>query len=137
MPVQNATLTSLSTADRQLVESWLIDFDKNWHDGRLAEQGEGSRRRHAASGSTDDELLAQQVRLDLIGERVGWQVHGRGQRLNTGRPALEDADQRFQITAILLVETLRIDLGHGQRRLGDVEGDFALVFAGSEMARPP
>ena len=104
---------------------------------RLAQQLIRPRRGHPAARRADDELLAQQVRLDLVAERVGRQVHGRGQRLDAGRPAVEDADQRFQIAAILLVQTFAVDLGHVQGGAGEVEGDAAVGLAGGVVARPP
>ena len=88
-------------------------------------------------GVRDDELLAQQVRLDLVAQRVRRQVHGGGQRLDAGRAALEDADQRFQIAAVLLVQPVAIDLGHVQGGAGHVEGDRAVGLAGGVVARPP
>ena len=38
--------------------------------------------------------LEQQVRLDLIGQRIDGQTHRRGQRLGAGRAAVEDLDER-------------------------------------------
>ena len=38
MAVANRILAQLSDADRRRVESWLTDFDRGWHDGRLAEE---------------------------------------------------------------------------------------------------
>src|SRR5262249_20027323 len=43
----------------------------------------------------DDELLAQQVRLDVVAEGVDRQVHRCRQSFDAGRPAIEDADNRF------------------------------------------
>src|SRR5205823_6329764 len=65
------------------------------------------------------------------------QIHGRRQRFDSGRSTREYANQRFQVTAVLLVEASYVHIGHGQRLASDVERDLPVAFASSEVARPP
>src|SRR5438552_2992114 len=91
--------------------------------GRLAEVLVCSCRRNPATRRADDELRPQQIGLDFIAKRVHGEVHSRGQCIHAGGTALEDADQGFQIAAVLLVESFYVDLGHLQGGAGDVHGD--------------
>ena len=36
MAATNARVLELSDADRQALESWLVEFDRSWEEGRLA-----------------------------------------------------------------------------------------------------
>ena len=57
----------------------------------------------ALSGAGDHPLL-QQVRLDDVHQRVGLFAHARRDRLDPGRAAGVELDQRPQQAAVLLVE---------------------------------
>ena len=87
-------------------------------------------------GDADDELAAEEIGLDLVGERVDRHVHRGGEGLDAGRAAVEDADQRLQVAAVLLVEPLGVDLLHGEGVAGDRQGDVA-VGAGEWRSRGP
>src|SRR5262245_37819161 len=70
MAAANPNLDALSEANRQLLESWLVNFDESWHQSRLTEQVGArppmdTRMRLAA--------LTELIKIDL--ERQ-WQ-HGR------------------------------------------------------------
>src|SRR5262245_58748864 len=53
--------------------------------GSAAQDLERPRGGDPAAGRADDVLLTQQVRLDLVGERVGGEVHGGPEGFNPGR----------------------------------------------------
>ena len=44
-----------------------------------------------------------------------------GDRFHARRPAGKDADDRFQIAAVLLIEAEHVDPGHGEGRPRDLE----------------
>src|SRR5262249_53918036 len=102
----------------------------------LAEQLERFRRRHAATRSADDELLAQEIRLHFIAQSIRGNVHGGGHGFAAGGAAAEDAYQCFQIAAVLLIEPFDIHLGHFQCGSGDIERDFAVGLAGGIVPYP-
>src|SRR5438445_741608 len=70
MEVMHRGLTALSKEERQLAESWLFEFDRDWHDGRLAER---VRKLPPPGDPLRLPALVEMVKIDL--ERQ-WQ-HGR------------------------------------------------------------
>src|SRR5437879_3881147 len=70
MEVLHGGLRALSLEDRQLAESWLFEFDRDWHDGRLAER---VRKLPPPGDPLRLPALVEMVKIDL--ERH-WQ-HGR------------------------------------------------------------
>ena len=76
----------------------------------------GGRGDLAASGRSDQEFAAEEIGLDLVLQGIDGDVHGGGQGLDAGRPAGEDADERFQIAPVLLVEAFGVDFLHGSGR---------------------
>ena len=96
----------------------------------------GRGRRLASSGRADHEFATQQVRLDLILQGIDRHVHRGGERLDARRSAPEDANQGLEVAAVLLVETLCVDLLHVERIARDREADVA-VGAGQGVVADP
>src|SRR5438105_4804993 len=94
-------------------------------------------RRHAATRAANDELLAQEEGFDLVAQGIRRKIHGRRQCLDSGRSAVEDIDEGFEVTAVLLVQSLLVHFRHLQSSLRNANIDGAVAFAGGIAARPP
>src|SRR5207244_6023215 len=88
---------------------------------RAAEELVGLKSGLSAAGGADQELLAEQERLDFVAKGIDGQVQGGAEGLDAGRAAAEHIDQHLQVSAILLVQAFGIDLGHGEGGAGEIE----------------
>src|SRR6516162_1278021 len=77
MPALDAHLDGFSDAQRQLLESWLVDFDLSWDEGRLAAW---VRRLPPRGDYLRRSALVEMVKIDLErrwmrGQRAGLEVY--------------------------------------------------------------
>ena len=67
--------------------------------------------------------IGEEVPLDLVFQGIDRDIHRRGQGLDASGTSAEDANQCLEVTAILLVEPLGIDLLHVERLTRDRDTD--------------
>ena len=97
---------------------------------------ERRRRQSPAPRRSHHQFAPQQIRLDLVDQRVGRKVHGVGHGLHAHRPADEYPGDRLQIFPVLGVEAQRVDALHFQGIAGHRQADLA-VGSGSGRSRAP
>jgi Protein kinase domain len=96
LPATDAHLAELSDDQRQVLESWLVDFDLTWDEGQLALW---VRRLSASTGAMRRPALVEMVKIDL--ERR-WQ-RGQSAKLDSYVKALPELGPLEQLPADLVL----------------------------------
>jgi len=117
MLVENSRVSLLSNDDRQVLESWIVDFDRHWHEGRLATQLDEI----PPDSSLRLPALAEMVKIDLERRwRSGPQISLEsylGQFPELGGPGNVSAD-------LILAGTRSAASSGSQSRWRTISGDF-------------
>ncbi len=89
-----------------------------------------------ASGGPDDQVPAEQVRLDLVLKVSTSMLIVAASASAPVGPPRKTLDQGLQVAAVLLVHALGVDVLHGQGVAGDGQVDVAVGAGGREVADP-
>jgi serine/threonine protein kinase len=106
MAAMNGGLMALGQQDRQLVESWLFEFDRQWHNGRLAD---AVRNLPPSDSPLRFPALVEMVKIDL--ERQ-WQ-QGRPARIESYLQAYPELGTIHTVPADLIAKEYEVQCQSG------------------------
>jgi serine/threonine protein kinase len=139
MLVENSRVSLLSNDDRQVVESWIVNFDRHWHEGRLATQLDEI----PPDSSLRLPALAEMVKIDLerrwrSGQQISLESY-LGQFPELGGPGNVSADLILAEYEIRRQFGVPVSLEDYLRRFPHQASELGRLIAqgGSALSVPP
>ena len=90
----------------------------------------------AALGGAFDVALHDQIRLVHFLDRSGFLANGDGEAVHTDGTAVEKSDDRFEDPLVHFVETIGVNVEHGESIGGGLGGDFSAGADEGVVAHP-